>query len=290
MQVNRKNKKCPFEARDKELLMKEIKHLHDKGLSQVDISKVLKISRGTILRWNKEQNFFSPRQPGEAGKLKSKIYAYDEDIFENTMDPNLAYIVGFIMGDGCIHDRSKSKRLAISIAISDKQILKDMAIYMNMVGLLKIRMASVESEQDKICLTVSCTKICNDLSKYGIVPKKTGKEIFPFWLSTNCKWAFLRGFFDADGHIRKYKRYGYDKVKFTLTGNKPMMVQIINFLKSENILPPKKAIYEKIGCVSFEMSSIKTLQTLYQKMYAEDTGHLRLERKEKVFKLINSIS
>lgn len=70
--VNHNKQQRRYGARDKEEIIKKIKYLHDKGYSQVDIAKILDISRGTILRWNKELNFFQPRTPGEAGKLISK--------------------------------------------------------------------------------------------------------------------------------------------------------------------------------------------------------------------------
>ncbi|NHM32228.1 helix-turn-helix domain-containing protein [Neobacillus terrae] len=113
--------------------------LHGQGHSQVDIAKILNISRGTILRWNKEFKFIDPRTPGEAGKLKSKKYFYNEDYFSKINTPNKAYLVGYILGDGTLVDRKKSKRLVLSLAEQDKQLLYDIAEELNMTNAIKYR-------------------------------------------------------------------------------------------------------------------------------------------------------
>lgn len=107
-----------YKARDKEELIFSITQLHNQGYSQVDIAKILNISRGTIKRWNDELHFIQPRTPGEAGKLKNKVYFYDENYFENITTPNQAYIVGYITGDGTIFDRGKSKHLIPMVILS----------------------------------------------------------------------------------------------------------------------------------------------------------------------------
>lgn len=287
IQVNRSNKHAKIEARDKELLIEKTKTLHAQGFSQVEISKILGISRNTLRRWNDELNFVSLLSPGEAGKRKSKVYQYNENIFENIDDPNKAYVLGFAMGDGYIVNKGSSKRFLITLAISDRQIIDDIASYFNLESLVKIRKAIYANEQDKIQLIVNSTKMCNDLAKYGILPGKTGYEIFTDLNSTEYQWAFLRGFFDADGSIRKYLRKDirprkneelnnkktHTKTKFSLTGNKQMMVQIKSFLESEGFKLPPKTIFEKQGCVSFEFSSMETIRKVALKIISLNYWH-----------------
>ena len=81
-EVNHDKRQRRYGAQDKDKIITKIIKLHEEGLSQVAISEKLDISRGTILRWNKELQFFQPRTPGEAGKLKNKIYMYDENYFQ----------------------------------------------------------------------------------------------------------------------------------------------------------------------------------------------------------------
>jgi hypothetical protein len=131
-EVNHNKRQRGYEARDKEEIIKSITKFHNDGYSQVDIAKMLNINRGTIKRWNDELNFIEARAPGEAGKLKSRIYNYKENYFESIRMPNQAYLAGYITGDGTVFDRGKSKRLVLTLAEVDKQLLFDIGEEMNM--------------------------------------------------------------------------------------------------------------------------------------------------------------
>jgi len=50
--VNHNRRQRGYGARDKEEKIKEIIKLHEEGYSQVEIAKIIGISRGTIKRWN----------------------------------------------------------------------------------------------------------------------------------------------------------------------------------------------------------------------------------------------
>jgi hypothetical protein len=114
--VNRNTRKRGYEARDKEEIMKKAKQLHEIGYSQVKIAEILGVNRGSLRRWNQEMKIFEIRKPGEAGKLANKKYDYNENYFSDIKTPNQAYLVGYILGDGTIFDRKKSKRLVLTLA------------------------------------------------------------------------------------------------------------------------------------------------------------------------------
>lgn len=281
VRVNHKNRKRVYGARDKEEKINAIIELHNLGYSQVDIAKKLNISRGTLLRWNKELKFIEPRTPGEAGKLKSKIYQYDEDYFSVINTPNQAYLIGYFLGDGTLVDRKKSKRLVLCLAEQDKQLLFDIANELNMTNIVKYRKATVKNEQNKYSLPINSTKICNDLIKIGVTPKKTGNEKWIEFEDEKLQWAFLRGFFDEDGHIRVYMRNGWLKTRVGFTGSKDMMESILQFLKSYGIGESVNAIYAKQGCYDLYISSIKDARTIYNFLY--NSGSIKLNRKYEKF-------
>lgn len=275
--VNHNKRQRVYGARDKEELIKAIIKLHNEGYSQVDIAKILEINRGTIKRWNDELHFIKARLPGEAGKLKCKKYEYDENYFENITTPNQAYIVGYITGDGTIYDRIKSKRLVLTLAEMDKQLLYDIAEEMNVVKAVKFRKKYAENEQNKYSLIINSTKMCNDLITIGVGPKKTGYEPWIDFKNEALQWAFLRGFFDADGHIRVYKRNGYQKARLGFTGNADMLTSILMFLKSHGFAENVNTITHKQGCSDLYLSSIKELKLIYTKLY--QYGDIKLNRK-----------
>jgi len=174
--VNHNKRQRSYGARDKEEIIYAIIKLHKEGYSQVDIAKQLNINRGTIKRWNDDLHFIDARTPGGAGKLKNKIYHYDEDYFQVIQTPNQAYVVGYITGDGTIYDRKKSKRLVLSLAEADKELLYDIGRELNVETAIKFRRKNAANEQNKYSLTINSTKMCNDLITLGIGPRKTGKE------------------------------------------------------------------------------------------------------------------
>jgi hypothetical protein len=280
-EVNHTVRRRPYGARDKEELIEKIIYLHDSGLSQVEIAYMLKINRGTLKRWNDELHFIQPRKPGEAGKLKTKIYKYDENFFSDIDTPNKAYILGYITGDGTIVDRGKSKRLVLSLAEEDKQLIFDIAEEFNMKNVVKFRRKNKENEQNKYSLAINSTKMCDDLIKLGIGPRKTGKERLISFNDDNLTWAFLRGFFDADGHIRVYERYGYLKARMGFTGNFEMLSSILEFLKSNGFAQNVNSITLKQGCADLCLSSIKELRLIFKELYKH--GDIKLNRKYNTF-------
>lgn len=279
--VNRRVRRRPYEARDKEELIKKIIYLHDNGFSQVDIAKRLNISRGTLKRWNDEFNFIQPRTPGEAGKLKTKVYKYDEYFFAEITNVNQAYILGYITGDGTIFDRGKSKRLVLSLAEEDKQLIYDIAKEFKMESAVKFRKKNKENEQNKYSLVINSTKMCDDLIKLGIGPRKTGKEKWIPFNDDKLKWAFLRGFFDADGHIRVYKRNGYLKARMGFTSNVEMLGSILLFLKSNGFAKNVNSLTQKQGCADLYLSSTRELRLIFKELYKY--GDIKLKRKYEIF-------
>jgi hypothetical protein len=275
--VNHNARQHHYGARDKEELIRNIIYLHNCGFSQVDIAKNLKLNRGTIKRWNDELGFFKARTSGEAGKLKNKIHKYDENFFTTINKPNQAYILGYITGDGTIIDRGKSKRLVLSLAEEDKQLIYDIAKEFNMQDVVKFRTKNKENEQNKYSLVINSTKMCNDLINLGFGPRKTGKEKWISFRDDSLNWSFLRGFFDADGHIRVYERNGYLKARLGFTGNVEMLESILLFLKSKGFAKNVNSITEKQGCFDLYLSSVIDIRLIGKEMYKD--GDIKLNRK-----------
>lgn len=280
-EVNYSVRRRRYGARDKEELIEEIKILHKEGFSQVDIGKMLKISRGTIKRWNDELHFIDARTPGEAGKLKNKIYKYDENYFQSINTPNQAYILGYITGDGTIFDRIKSKRIVLTLAEKDRQLLFDIGEEMNIKDAIKFRKRYAKNEQNKYSLTINSTKMCDDLIRLGIGPRKTGHEKWIEFNDERLQWAYLRGFFDADGHIRVYRRNGYKKVRLGFTGNPDMLTSILMFLKSKGLASNVNSIVAKQGCSDLYISSIEDVRRISLDLYKY--GDIKLIRKYEKF-------
>lgn len=132
-------------------------------------------------------------------------YEFNQSYFKNINTKNKAYILGFIMADGCIckstSDKASPDRLIIQISYKDRCILE--FIQKELGSNYKIKdfvPNGTYSNNMMSSLTINSTELCADLIKHGIIPNKTGKESFPK-IRENLKRHFIRGFLDGDGWI-----------------------------------------------------------------------------------------
>lgn len=139
-------------------------------------------------------------------KQSKRLHDLNEDYFRIINTQNKAYILGFIMADGCVCKSEPTKsapdRLVINISIKDKCILEFIKNELECSYPIRefIPAESTYSNNKMCSLTINSMKLCNDLIKHGVVPNKTGKESFPN-MPNKLKRHFIRGFLDGDGWI-----------------------------------------------------------------------------------------
>lgn len=134
-----------------------------------------------------------------------RIHCFNEDYFHNINSQNKAYILGFLMADGCICKSTKDKqypdRLIINISHKDRCILEFIKEELECDYEIKDYIPiNTYSNNMMSSLTINSTKMCADLIKLGIIPNKTGYEVFPN-IRKNLRRHFIRGFLDGDGWI-----------------------------------------------------------------------------------------
>lgn len=132
-------------------------------------------------------------------------YEFNQSYFKNINTKNKAYILGFLMADGCVckstSDKASPDRLIVQISYKDRSVLE--FIQKELGSNYKIKdfiPNGTYSNNMMSSLTINSTELCTDLIKHGVVPNKTGKESFPK-LRENLKRHFIRGFLDGDGWI-----------------------------------------------------------------------------------------
>lgn len=178
--------------------------------------------------------------------IKHRKYSVDENYFSEINTQNKAYILGFLMADGCVAksttDKKTEDRLIISISKKDKNLLefikKEIKCEYNIIDYIP---SGSYSNNEMSRLVINSQKICTDLKKYGIVPRKTGKEIFPN-INEDLKRHFLRGFLDGDGWITKSKNSSTITIGFI--SNLNMLNDIKNFLIKKLSLKSKCNIHK----------------------------------------------
>lgn len=128
--------------------------------------------------------------------LSRRKYTVNSNYFSN-INRNMAYIIGFIMADGCVI----KNELSFCLASKDIEILKNINNLLNSTYPIKNNTGYEDNIYSR--LRINDKQIISDLKFYGITEKKTGFEQFPYKL-IDYKWDFLRGLFDGDGTVGLY--------------------------------------------------------------------------------------
>jgi len=264
------------------------------GLSTVDIAKQLGVSRNLIWEYM-EMYDLERRALGQAGALRSRIYPINEQYFDRIDEPDKAYIIGFILGDGTLSDRGKAKRLIFTLADKDGELLEEIAERLNCRNLVRRgQPAAIPTEQPKARIAINSTKMVNDLVALGVpLSPKSGKEPFIEFATTELTWSFIRGVSDADGCIRVYERSGlvkgklygpYRRARWSITIGTSFVYGLRDFLEREGIQLSAKCIQPKQGTGLIEVADQDTIREIARRMY--QYGILWLQRKKDTFDLL----
>lgn len=195
------------------------------GISTTDIASEYNVDKHTICNIL-EKN----------GIERNNIYHnknLDENYWEIIDRYDKAYFLGFLITDGNVYGNDVRLQLKNeSKVILD--VLKEKTLSEN-----KIR----EDKRGFVTFSVKRKKWVDDLSKYGVIPRKTSTVYFPE-IPEEFLSHFIRGLIDGDGWISfKGKQIGF-------CGNETLVMQL------KNILVKKLDVYD--------VKVLKTSEKLFQ--------------------------
>jgi len=209
----------------------EIIDLYNNKLSITKIAKIYNVSRETISLRLKKNNI-NIRPLGS----HNRKYDLNEHYFDEILNEDQAYFLGFLYSDGCNH--LKVGKVSLCLQEDDKEILSKLSYYLynaEFLSFIKGRNGSKNQYGLKIC----SKHICNKLNELGCTPKKSLNLKFPLWMHDNLKKHFIRGYFDGDGSIssstRKYKNLDTTGIdfKWSIVSTDSFCSDLINFINSE---------------------------------------------------------
>lgn len=221
---------------------------------------------------------------------KTQLYNpnMNEDYFETIDNQTNAYFLGLIIADGNVFKDDYSNRQA-SISIT----LEDSDIYMLQKFKDEIRVeTSINSDgRGSSMIAVRSNKMANDLSKYGVVPRKSLITYLPE-IEPSLMRHLIRGILDGDGNVQGKQTNINNRYKHSVgfCGSNLLMTQIRGWLV-ENVGVSKNKIYEYSNrCLSMvTWASITDMQLLYHYFY--DDSDIYLTRKKDIFdKVMNHYS
>lgn len=221
-----------------------------------------------------QRNGVKVRKRGKTPVIKN------EDIFEKIDTEEKAYMLGLLMADGyVICPKGKGVVIGISLQSQDRYILETMKT------LIGVETKIVDTKRNESVLSVRSEKIANDLSKYGIVPRKTFTVSIPEQIPPKLERHFIRGLFDGDGTVFINK---YEQLKFGFYGNKKTIEQVHAYLHNEINLPLNK-ITHKPTVSAIYYGRKENVLDFYNFLYKDSNIYLtrKKEKFETYFKMKN---
>ncbi len=203
--------------------------------------------------------------------IGSRKYFFDENYFANIDTPRKAYWLGFFYADAWV---SNNNVFSLEIKKEDRYILEMLASDVAYDGDIKDNenIRSINGGQIKpypsSSITLCSKTLIKHLNNKGIIPNKTFRLSLPD-INKNLYNHFVRGLFDGDGCVCKFKRKNNEnRVQFSynIVGQYKFLEEVSNLITEELSIFPNK-IYRK--------SNEKCCTLSYQASYNENTHRLR---------------
>lgn len=256
-----------------ELYQKEKKSLGD-------IARLYKVSRVVVYKKLKKYGI-GRRSKSEArieaqkqNKLPQQFFDINDNFF-SAWSPEMAYVLGLIITDGCI-----SRTGVISLSMNDKELLEKVKRAMGSEHNITLS----KHQKGLYYFHFAREKLTKDLEAFGVFPRKSLTVKFPAVLPEYLG-DFIRGVFDGDGSVFFDKR----RPKFPLrskfvSGSRDFIEGLEKGLVGLGM--PKRTIYRqktKNGWSYMFIYDHKDSVRLFDIMYKKAQNGLFLDRKYRRF-------
>ncbi|KXH86927.1 LAGLIDADG family homing endonuclease [Sporosarcina sp. HYO08] len=215
----------------------------DQSITITDLEEKHDVSRVTLSKHLKQQ--------GVEIRNPLQKHAYDENYFESIDTEEKAYWLGFLAADGCVVEGKTSKTVELGLSAIDKDhVEKFVAAIGGENTMVKERIAKSKGKAyPSVRVTVSCTKMANDLIEKDITPRKSHTLQFSTFLPEDLMRHYMRGYFDGDGgvHVRNETT-----ISINMVGNEQFLLDYMQKLDDLLGIPIRK-LYSK------QDSTVKTI-------------------------------
>lgn len=204
-----------------------------------------------------------------------KYKGVDDNFYTDVDTEFKAYILGWIASDGTITKGS----IKIEIKDVDEDIITTLRD--NICPTLPIT-RRFNGSMNSVSLTINSIQISKDVCQLlNITPgKKSHSVCFPTTIPDDLKWHFIRGLFDGDGHIRKFKDNDRSRSCGIASVSENMRSNIRDFCglqchtKEDGITytgtSASKFLYKMYENASFKMQRKYSIYMKYQEQYNFD--------------------
>lgn len=241
-----------------------------------DIASELNISKDCVFRYAKKLGLST----GNNFRRKNTL---NDNIFNIVNTEEKAYWLGFIVADGGItyttsyyKENNKPNRLYINLSEKDKIVLEQFQKFIGSSKEIKTYIPKGTYSSNPMCrLIINSTKLCKDLVSNGIIPAKTGKEVFPKNLNKNLIRHFIRGYFDGDGTV--YINKARNSLRIAFSGSKSFLIELKQILIKKKILSSDTKICKQGDkeCYLFYINKKEDIEKFFDYLYKDSTVYLK---------------
>lgn len=221
---------------------------------------------------------------------KAQLYNpnMNEDYFETIDNQTNAYFLGLIIADGNVFkDNCSNRQASISITLEDS----DIYMLQKFKDEIKVETSINSDGRGSSMIAVRSNKMASDLSKYGVIPRKSFTTYLPE-IEPSLMRHLIRGILDGDGNVQGKQTNINNRYKHSVgfCGSNLLMTQIRDWLV-ENVGVSNNKVYKYsdkfLSMVTW--ASIVDMQLLYHYFY--DDSDIYLTRKKDIFdKVMNHYS
>jgi len=243
---------------------------YQSGMTLIQIANKFGTSTIPIRKILKQNNI-----PFRTNSESHKKHHCNENFFETIDSEAKAYFLGFILADGSIGDYgTAAKKLRITIHNQDREIL---------VKLLQCLDSDhkINDKPSHCSLEIRNNKLCSDLAKYDIVPRKTFIAKWVDLENTELQWHLVRGLNDGDGGFYSQDSEGGCH-SLDITGTMDVLSGCQEFLISECNVNRTKISPRNKDKTIFRMryNGNNQMSKIIPKMYANATIFLTRKKKK----------
>jgi hypothetical protein len=219
-------------------------------------------------------------------KEKWEYSNHDHFYFSNIDTPNKAYILGLILSDGWIIN--KTNQIGIQLQEEDIEIIEKIKTEWKTENkILYLQKKPFKGENGNIYYPKPMCRICinsprmiEDLNKLGIVHRKSKIATLPL-ISKKLDGHLFRGIIDGDGSI--YWHSNKNNLCIRILGSHYLVAQSCLYL-TERLKLPYHRPFLRGNISTVDYSTIEEVQTLLNFIYKDIDRSFCIERKYNVAK------
>lgn len=237
-----------------------------------DVSKKFNLCFETIAKILKERGVSQwPRHLRNNPNL-------DESYFEKIDTEAKAYFLGLIIADGNVFEfksSTRQKMTSISLDDGDRYMLEKFRE--------EVKATRKVSGDGRGCsqIMIPSSKLANDLSKYGVVPRKSFITYLPI-IDDSFMPPLIRGILDGDGNITSHYITSQKKHLHSMSfcGTHRLMSELSDYLteKAELTFKPNVYDYKNRQLSEISIRSVENMERLGNYLYKDSTIYLKRKR------------